>query len=152
MEEHPAPPRAVSKCNVDRARRIMGAIAWILPKVVREGKTLAAEFSVSEVKETDSIPTSFFEQLAQAEWRPWCASPEAGGDPVTPIYSGLTQHKGMSTLYGAIGSDGQWQRVHVLESGGAAHDAEVLEALKKERWKPSTCSAVPIMVDTVFRR
>lgn len=120
--------------------------------VVREGKTLAAEFSVSEVKETDSIPTSFFEQLAQAEWGPWCASPEAGGDPVTPIYSGLTQHKGMSTLYGAIGSDGQWQRVHVLESGGAAHDAEVLEALKKERWKPSTCSAVPIMVDTVFRR
>lgn len=119
---------------------------------VYDEKTLAAEFSVSEAKETDSTPSSFFEQPAKAEWRPWCASPEAGGDPVTPIYSRLTQHKGVTILYEAIGTDGQLHRVHVLESGGAAHDAEVLEALKKERWKPSTCSAVPIVVETVFRR
>jgi hypothetical protein len=119
---------------------------------VYDGKTLAATFSVSKVEETDSIPTTIFEQPAQSEWRPWCASPEAGGDPLTPIYSRLGEHKSTSTLYGAIGTDGQWYRVHVLESGGPSHDAEVLEALKKERWKPSSCNSVPIVVETVFRR
>jgi hypothetical protein len=119
---------------------------------VYEGKTLAATFSVSKVEETDSIPTKIFEQPAQSEWRTWCTSPEAGGDPLTPIYSGLVEHKTISTLYGAISTDGQWYRVHVLESGGPRHDAEVLEALKRERWKPTSCNAVPIMVETVFRR
>lgn len=119
---------------------------------VYDGKTLAAEFSVSETKETDSIPTASFEQAAGAEWRPWCPSPEAGGDPLTPIYSIMIQHKEKSTIYGAIGTDGQWHHVHVLESGGAAHDAELLEALKKERWKSTTCSGVPIVVETVFQR
>lgn len=119
---------------------------------VFEGKTLAADFSVSDVEETESVPTTFFEQPAKAEWRPWCASPEAGGDPITPIYSRLVQQKGTSTLYGTIGTDGQWHRVHVLESGGASHDAKVLEALQKERWRPISCNAVPILAETVFRR
>jgi hypothetical protein len=119
---------------------------------VYEGKTLVAAFSVSRVEETDNIPVTIFEQPAQSEWRPWCASPESGGDPLTPIYSRLVEHKTISTLYGAIGTDGRWYRVHVLESGGPSHDAKVLEALKKERWKPSSCNGVPIMVETVFRR
>jgi hypothetical protein len=102
------------------------------------------------VKEIDSIPTASFEQRAQAEWHPWCPSPEAGGDPLTRIYSRTIQHKEVSTIYGAIGADGQWHHVHVLESGGVAHDAEVLETLKKERWK--TCNAAAIVVETVFRR
>ena len=117
-----------------------------------EGNTLAATFSVSKVKETDSIPTKSFEQPAQSEWRTWCASPKVGGDPLTPIYSQLIEHKPIATLYGALGADGQWYRVHLLESGGLSHDAEVLEALKKERWKPASCNAVPIVVETVFRR
>jgi hypothetical protein len=119
---------------------------------VREGKTPAADFSVTDVREMDSVPASSFEQPAQAEWRSWCASPESGGDPLTPIYSGLAQHKGTATLYGAIGTDGQWHRAHILESGGADHDTEVLEGLKKERWKPSSCNGSPIVVETVFRR
>ena len=119
---------------------------------VFDGKTLAADFTVSKVEETPSVPTTLFEEPAQAEWRPWCASPDTGGNPLTPIYSRLTQHKGEAILYGAIGTDGQWHNVHVLESGGQSHDAEVLEALKKERWKPSSCSATPIVVETVFRR
>lgn len=120
--------------------------------MVYDGKTLAATFSVSKVEETDSFPTTIFEQPAQSEWRPWCASPDAGGDPLTPIYSRLVEHKTSGTFYGAIGMDGQWHRVHVLESGGSSHDAEVLEALKKERWKPASCSTVPIVVETVFPR
>ena len=118
---------------------------------VLDGKTLAAEFLVSDVEESDNVATTFFEQPAQAEWRPWCASPQSGGDPLTPIYSGLGQHKGTSTVYGAIGTDGQWHRIHILESGGAAHDREVLEGLKRERWKPSSCNGSPIVVETVFR-
>jgi len=119
---------------------------------VYDGKTLAAEFSVSELKGTDNIPSLSFEQPSNADLRPWCASPESGGDPLTPIYSRMLQHNQVSLFYGAIGSDGQWSRVHVLESGGAAHDAKVLEAVKKERWKPTTCNGVPIVVETVFPR
>jgi hypothetical protein len=119
---------------------------------VREGKTPAADFSVTAMGEMDTIPASLFEQPAQAVWRPWCASPESGGDPLTPIYSGLDQHKGTATLYGVIGTDGQWHGVHILESGGADHDTEVIEGLKKERWKPSLCNGTPIVVETVFRR
>jgi hypothetical protein len=74
------------------------------------------------------------------------------GDPLTPIYSRLFDHKLESTFYGVIGTDGQLHRVHVLQSGGSSHDVEVLEALKKERWKPTSCNAVPIVVETVFRR
>jgi hypothetical protein len=119
---------------------------------VFDGKTLAAEFVVSNVGETPSASTSLFEQPARAEWRPWCASPDVGGDPLTPIYSRLTQNKGVATLYGTIGTDGQWHGVHVLESGGQNHDAKVLEALKKERWEPSSCNGTPIPIETVFRR
>jgi len=118
--------------------------------IVLDGKTLAADFSVSSVEET--VPTTLFEPPAQAGWRPWCASPQSGGDPLTPIFSGSVKHQGVATLYGAIGTDGQWHDVHVLESGGASHDAEVLEALKKERWRPTLCNGVPIVVETVFRR
>ncbi len=119
---------------------------------VYDGTTLAAEFSVSEVKETDDVLTASFEQPAGAERRPWCPSPEAGGDPLTSIYSRMLQHQKVATIYGAIGVDGQWHHVHVLESGGAAHDANVLDALKKERWKPSTCNGVPVVIETVFAR
>ena len=107
---------------------------------------------MSEVKETDNIPPASFEHPSNADFRPWCASPEAGGDPLTPIYSRMLQHKQISIFYGAIGTDGQWSRVHVLESGGAAHDTQVLEAVKKERWKPPMCNGVPTVVETVFPR
>ena len=120
--------------------------------VVREGKTLAAEFSASEVEEIDNVSPKYFAQTPQMEWRPWCASPDTGGDPLTPIYSGSAQHKGTSILYAAISTDGQIHRVHLLELGGVSHDAEVLEGLKRERWKPSSCKGVPIVVETVFRR
>jgi hypothetical protein len=119
---------------------------------VYEGKRLVADFSVSEVRETDGISASLFERPAQAQLRPWCASPVTGGDPLTPIYSGLVQHNGTSTLYGVIGTDGQWHQVYVLASGGASHDEEVLGALKKERWEPSSCNTGPMVVETVFRR
>jgi hypothetical protein len=119
---------------------------------VFDGKILAADFSVSKMEVPDSLSTAVFEHSAQAKWRPWCASPEAGGDPLTPIFSGLIHEKGTAIFYGAIGADGRWNNVHVLESGGVRHDAEVLEAQKKERWKPTSCSGVPIMVETVFRR
>jgi hypothetical protein len=119
---------------------------------VFDEKTLAADFTVSKIEDTPSLPTTLFQQPAQAEWRPWCPSPDAGGDPITPIYSGLAQHKGEATLYGAIGADGEWHNIYVLQSGGQSHDAEVLESLKRERWKPSFCNATPIVVETVFRR
>jgi hypothetical protein len=116
-----------------------------------EGKSFVAEFSVSKVEETDSIPTGTFEQPVRAEWRPWCASPDAGGDPLTPIYSLRAKTRGETTLYGSLGTDGRW-RVNILESGGSSHDTEVLEAVKKERWSPSSCGGVPIVIETVFRR
>jgi hypothetical protein len=119
---------------------------------VYDGKTLAADFSVAELKEANNASSEQFEKPAQAEWRAWCASPEAGGDPLTPIYSRFVQKKGEATLYGAIGPDGLWNGLHVLEPGGPDHDSEVLEALKRERWKPSSCNGVPIVIETVFKR
>jgi hypothetical protein len=119
---------------------------------VSEGGVHAADFSVSDVKEIEDIPTTSLEPPAQAKWRSWCPSPEAGGDELTPIYSRLVQHDGASILYGSLGTNGKWQDIRVLESGGSAHDVEVLKALGKERWKPPSCNAVPIVVETVFRR
>lgn len=119
---------------------------------VFDHKLLAAEFSVSEVKESDSIPPAMFQRPLRAQWRPWCASPESGGDPLSPIYANRSHGKGTSTVYGAIGPDGRWHAVHILESGGARHDAEVLDTLKRERWIPTTCNGVPIVVETVSRR
>lgn len=119
---------------------------------VYDGKTLSADFSVSKLEEKGSDLDTLLEKPMQAEWRPWCASAEGGGDPITPIFSRMVHSKGEATIYGALGSDGQWHNVHVLESGGTAHDAEVLHALKKERWKQTTCGGIPIVIETVFKR
>jgi hypothetical protein len=119
---------------------------------VFDGKTLAVDFSVTKLEDLSGATDSFFERPSHAQWRAWCASPEAGGDPLTPIYSGGVHHKEVATLYGALGADGQWHDVHILESGGTGHDSEVLKALGRERWKPTLCSGVPIVIETVFRR
>jgi len=132
----------------------LGVGTKFFPRHVRvyDGKTLAADFSVAELKEANNISSELFENPAQAEWRAWCASPEAGGDPLTRIYSRFVQKKGEATLYGVIGVDGLWHGLHVLKPGGPDHDSEVLEALKRERWKPTSCNGVPILVETVFKR
>ena len=119
---------------------------------VYDGKALSAQFSVSKLEEKGIDHDFLLEKPTQAEWRPWCASPETGGDPLTPIFSRMVRSKGEATIYGALGTDGQWHNVHVLESGGTAHDTDVLEALKKERWKQTTCGGVPIVIETVFKR
>jgi hypothetical protein len=120
--------------------------------LVLDGKTLAAEFSVSSIEETDGYPAGAFSKPARSEWLPWCASPDAGGDPLTPIYSRFVDQNRESTLYGVLGTDGQWHDVHVLQSGGATHDAKVLDALRRERWRPASCNGVPIQAETVFPR
>ena len=43
-----------------------------------DGKTLAADFTASKTEGTPSLPTTLFQQPAQAKWRPWCSSPDAG--------------------------------------------------------------------------
>jgi hypothetical protein len=125
-----------------------------LPGHIRvfDGKILAADFSVTKLEDVGGVAASFSERPSQAHWRAWCASPEAGGDPLTPIYSGSTHHKGVTTLYAALGPDGRWHDVHILESSGAEHDSEVLKALERERWNPTVCGGIPIVIETVFRR
>jgi hypothetical protein len=118
---------------------------------VYDGKTLAADFSVVKVEEMANVSSEMFEKSTNAEWRAWCASPESGGDPLTPIYSRQVRGNGESTFYGTIGPDGLWHGLFVLNSA-RAHDSDILSALKMERWKPTSCQGVPIAVDTVFKR
>ncbi len=118
---------------------------------VFEGKVLAADFAVTKLGELNDA-VSFLEKPSQAQWRLWCTSPEAGGDPVTPIYSRSVLHNGVTTLYAVFGPDSRLHDVHILESGGAEHDSEVLKALERERWNPTLCEGKPIMTETVFRR
>jgi hypothetical protein len=120
--------------------------------LVYDGKALAAEFSVMNVEETITPGPGAYDIPAKAEWRVWCSSPEEGGDPLTPIYSRFVQRNGEATVFGAIGTDGLWHGVHILKSGGTRHDSEVLEALKREQWKPTSCNGVPIVIETVFKR
>jgi hypothetical protein len=71
--------------------------------------------------------------------------------PLTPTYNLQAKTRGETTLYGSLGTDGRWD-VTILKSWGHGHDTEVLEAVRKERWKPSSCNGVPIVIETVFKR
>lgn len=119
---------------------------------VYDGKTLAADFSVVKVEEMANVSSEMFEKSTNSEWRAWCASPESGGDPLSPIYSRQVRRNGESTFYGTIGPDGLWHGLFVVNSAGRAHDSDILSALKMERWKPTRCQGVPIAVETVFKR
>jgi len=118
---------------------------------IYDGKTLAVEFSATDIQEAPNLAANSFEIPASAKWRNWCPNPEPA-IPLRPaIYSASFSPSGHVTVFGALGTDGVWN-LHILESGGRAADAYVLDTEGKARFKPATCNGVPVMVETAFRR
>jgi hypothetical protein len=124
---------------------------------VYEGKNETAEFSVDELRGMDQQESSSLQKPAAAQWQAWCPNP-VGGIRLTPNYDRAASAASRTTarpdviIYGAIGTDGAWHDLHILQSAGGTIDALILEAIQKERSIPNTCNGKPIVVETVFRR
>jgi hypothetical protein len=118
---------------------------------VYDGKTLAVDFSVTEIEEVPQFEASSFARPDNAQWRIWCPNPEPAS-PLPIISRGSVPPIRHVVVFGIIGTTGEWSGLHILESGGERADASALDEVKRGRFKPATCGGVPVTVEAVFRR
>lgn len=123
-----------------------------LPREIKvyDGQKLAVEFSVTGIEQNPPIESSAFVRPSDAKWRNWCANPEPA-IPL-PIAANHFLREWHVTLFGTIGTDGNWHDLYILESHGSKVDASVLDQLNGERFEPAKCDGVPVTVETAFRR
>jgi hypothetical protein len=123
------------------------------PRKVRvfDGKSLTAQLDLEDLQDSVQFDTIAFEHSTDSRWRPWCANPEPA-DHISPIYSLQVPGPGTATVYISIGTDGEVHDAKILKSSGPKRDAQILKALKQEKWETPKCDGHPVEVETVALR
>lgn len=121
-----------------------------MPKSIKvfDGKNLVVELSVEmleRVSETSAVP----QKPADAKWLNWCPNPNPA-ESIPPFPT--RPHESSVVVYGSIEPDGRWHDLKILESGGSARDAAALKRMTEERFRPASCSGVPVTIETIARQ
>lgn len=121
--------------------------------VVVESKTPLIEAQVEELVNESGNISEMFRAPAGSVEQPSCANPTGGEvvQKVPPVYPPSVlqgQREGSVTMFVAIGTDGSVQNAAVIQTADLALDEAALAAVKQWRYKPTTCGAVPIPVET----
>jgi hypothetical protein len=90
-----------------------------------------------------------------ARWHLWCPHPERMTPqnpgkvyPIPwPLRDGALERP--VAIYGVIGTDGRWQNLTVVKSGGKEVDEFRLNQLRQERFFPARCGEVPVPLEFV---
>jgi hypothetical protein len=123
------------------------------PRRIRvfDGESLTAQLDAEDLQDSVQFDSLTFEHSTDSRWRPWCANPEPA-DHISPIYSLEIPGSGTATVYISFGTDGGIHDARILKSSGPKRDAQILDALKREKWEAPTCGGRPVEVETVALR
>jgi hypothetical protein len=94
-----------------------------------------------------SFPESSFVPPVGAGWMHWCpdlidAKPAMAIDVVMPFPP--PAQKNPVVIDGIIGTDGKWQNLVVVKSGGREADAFWLDMVRREHFQPARCGNTPV--------
>ncbi|HEX2714161.1 MAG TPA: energy transducer TonB, partial [Candidatus Acidoferrales bacterium] len=135
-------------------------IPWggkVFPGVLRttEGGKRVVEMRVEEISANASPDPAIYQPPPGSEAWAWCNNPDRGRvldrvQPVYPAQAKLELRSGKVSVYAVIGVNGRLTNLRIARSAGPDLDNATLDAVKRWRYRPTSCNGVSIRDEVVI--
>ena len=140
----------------DKGTIVVGGKLFPVSLSYTESGKRIVEVQITELKTTESLPSSAFEPPNGAVSKPGCMNPSQirrigpGVPPHYPEPERRSHVEGSVAISTVIGTDGVPRQLQVVSGVTPGLNTASLDAVQQWRYEPATCDGVPVAVETVI--